>query len=404
MKNWNRNFPLTAAALLLAVQLAGCGQARTDAAEGALASQPKPVKVRRPKRMAAPLAVNASGTVEARTSVELAFRVSGRVQRVLVEEGMAVRAGQLVAEIDPGDYQLALEAAQARQAAAQAQLEKALSGSRRQELEQARIALKQAEDEYRRMKRLFDRGSLAANDFQKFEAAWQAARTRHELAVEGARREDIRAAQAELQLAKAQRETAARQVADTRLIAPISGIVARRAIDQGEMAAAGQPVISIVDLSQVNVHVAVPEADVAAVKPGQRAEVRVPALGERCFPGQVELVGVAADPASRTYTARIVLPNPDLLLRAGMIADAEISSGRLVEVLTLPGEAIVRDPQGATLVYVYYPDKGRVYGRRVEAGRVRGDEVEIESGLQGGELVVIAGQHQISEGAAVVKQ
>ena len=131
------------------------------------------------------------------------------------------------------------------------------------------------------------------------------------------------------------------------------------------------------------------------------ATVVIPSLEEREFTGKVSLVGVAADPASRTFTAKIVVPNPNGLLRAGMIAEARVQGSGMVNVLTLPGDAIVHDPQGATLVYVYSLDRKRVYARRVEVGIVRGRDVEIRAGLTGEELVVVAGQQRVREGSAV---
>ena len=109
----------------------------------------------------------------------------------------------------------------------------------------------------------------------------------------------------------------------------------------------------------------------------------------------------AAEPTSRTYPVRIRTPNPQRLLRAGMIAEARIQGDAIIEALTLPGETIVRDPQGATLVYVYFPAQNRVYARRVTVGTVYGQEVEIKSGLAASDLVVVAGQHLVREGAAV---
>jgi RND family efflux transporter MFP subunit len=167
------------------------------------------------------------------------------------------------------------------------------------------------------------------------------------------------------------------------------------------MAAPGIPLFTLVDLNPARVRVGIPESDIAGIRPGQRATVTVPALENREFQGTVELVGVAADPTSRTFSAKIVVPNPGNILRAGMIAEATVQGSDTVTAITLPGDAIVRDPQGATLVYVYFPDRKRVFARRVEAGTVRNRDVEIRSGLTGEELVVTAGQNRVRDGAAV---
>ena len=105
--------------------------------------------------------------------------------------------------------------------------------------------------------------------------------------------------------------------------------------------------------------------------------------------------------ASRTFPVKILVANPAYELRAGMVAEAEIEGDRREKVLTLPGDAVIRDPQGATFVYVYFGDKQRVYARRVQVGGAVDTEVAIVSGLSGGEKVVTSGQQLVREGALV---
>jgi multidrug efflux pump subunit AcrA (membrane-fusion protein) len=348
--------------------------------------------------------VRVSGSVEARESAEVAFQVAGRVARVLVEEGQFVRKGQLLAELDAADYLNAERIAAGDAAAARAQLAKAEAGARRQELEQARAAFEQADDEYRRMKLLADRKSLAPNDFKKIETAWRVARQRLDEAEEGARAEDKDAARAQLAKAEANLELSRKRVADTRLASPLDGVVARRLIDPGEMAGAGIPAFAILDINPVRVRAGVPEGEIGKVKAGQTARVRIPSLGGETFTGRVELVSYAAEAPSRTFPVRILVPNPRLTLRAGMVAEASIEGDATVHAITLPGEALVRDPQGATNVFVYFPDKRRVYARRVQVGGALGREVEISGGLSPGDLVVVAGQQLVREGALVAAE
>jgi RND family efflux transporter MFP subunit len=161
------------------------------------------------------------------------------------------------------------------------------------------------------------------------------------------------------------------------------------------------PVFSIVQLNPVKVRVGVPEADIGKVHPGAPAQVSVPSLGGRRFAGKVEIIGVAAEPASRTYTVKIVVPNPGPVLLAGMVAEARIFGPAKVHALTIPPEAVVPDPQGAPNVYVYSAERKRIYARRVEIGIPLGSEVEVLSGLKGDEQVVIAGQQKVREGSLV---
>jgi multidrug efflux pump subunit AcrA (membrane-fusion protein) len=348
-----------------------------------------------------PESVTASGSVEGSETTDVAFLVPGRVARVLVEEGQHVSRGQLLAELEPTDYRNAFNTATAQKEAARAEALKAEAGVRKQELEQARINFERAEDEYKRMKILLEKKSLPPNDFKKYEAAYRDSQEKYQMAVEGTRKEDLAAAVAQSHAADAQASEEGKRLSDTRLLAPISGNISMRKVDPGQSVAAGMPVFSIVDLNPVKVRVGVPEAEIGKVKFGAAAEVSAPSLGGRRFPGRVGIIGVAAEPQSRTYTVKILVPNPGPVLLAGMVAEARIVGPASIRALTIPGEAIVHDPQGAPNVYVYYPDRKRVYARRVDVGPPLGEEVEIRSGLRGDEQIVVAGQQKLREGSLV---
>jgi multidrug efflux pump subunit AcrA (membrane-fusion protein) len=367
------------------------------------ASEPAgvPVQVRTPAVVERAESVSASGSVEGSETADVAFQVSGRVARVLVEEGQHVSQGQLLAEIDPTDYRNAFNAAEAQKAAAVAVEQRADDGVRKQELEQARIEFERAEDEYQRMKFLVERKSLPPNDFQKIEAAYKAAKERYDMAQEGTRKEDRAAATAQAHAADAQASEESKRLGDTRLLAPISGSIGMRKVDPGQTVAAGMPVFTIVELNPVKVRVGVPEADIEKVHQGATAEVSAPSLDGRRFTGKVAIIGVAAEPASRTYTVKILVPNPGPVLLAGMVAEARIFGPVKIHALTIPAEAVVPDPQGAPNVYVYSPERKRVYARRVEVGQPVGKEVEILSGLRGDEQIVVAGQQKVREGSIV---
>jgi len=251
------------------------------------------------------------------------------------------------------------------------------------------------------MKFLLDRKSLPPNDFQKFEAAYKASRERYEMAREGTRKEDIATAHAQAHAAEAQASEEGKRLSDTRLVAPIPGNIGMRKVDPGQTVAAGTAVFTIVNLNPVKVRVGVPEAEIAKVHQGAAAEIVVPSLNGRRFEGKVGIIGVAAEPASRTYTVKIIVPNPGPVLLAGMVAEARIFGPTKTRVLTLPAEAIVHDPQGAPTVYVYHSDRKRVYARKVNVGPPIGAEVEIHSGLQGNEQIVVAGQQKLQEGSLV---
>jgi RND family efflux transporter, MFP subunit len=197
-------------------------------------------------------------------------------------------------------------------------------------------------------------------------------------------------------------DLAKKKLADAHLTAPISGVIARRAIEVGATVAPGRPVFTSVDLDPVRVRVGVPEGDAGRGTDGGPATVRIPAL-DASFAGRVSLIGVAADPATRSYTVEIKVPNPTRRLRAGMVAEATIQNSQTVSALMVPASAVLHDGgvTGTTIVYVLDPDASRVHARRVTTGVARGDSLEITSGIAAGDEVVVAGQQRVRDGARV---
>lgn len=307
--------------------------------------------------------VSSTGTIELRESVELAFQVSGKVTQVFIKEGDTVKANQVLAEVDPIRYKLAVDAAMTTAA-------------------EARMKAARAEDQFHRMKRLFDRKGLSPGEFKKFEAAHLASRA-------ALRRAESRAANAR------------KELTDTRLASPIKGVIASQSIASGETAVAGTPVFTVADLDLVNVRISIPEAEIGRVRAGQPATVQVPSLSQQLFEGKVESAATTADPSTGTFVVKIAVPNPRQVLRGGMPAEARIHTDVMVELIAVPAEAVVSDPQGGTLVYVYDPAPKKVFARRVETGSVYDREIEIKKGLAGDEPVVVSGQDRLADGAPV---
>jgi len=376
--------------------LAGCRHKAVLAAD-----QPVAVRLRAPNHLQEPVSVAASGSVEANLTALTAFQVGGRVARVYVEEGQFVKKGQILAELDATDYRNAYDSASGQAAAARAAVLQAKNGVRAQELEQARVDFERARDEYQRQKYLYDHQSLPALDFHKYEAAYLDAEQRYKMAQEGTRFEQKEAEIARQQAADADFSQARKRLSDCQLRAPISGFIGMKKVDVGDFVEVGNPVFSVLALDPVKVRVGVPEAQIGKVHEGARAVVTVPSLDGRSFEGKVEAVGVSADSTSRTFTTKIAVPNPEHILRSGMITESRVYSSAMINVLTVPVAAVVRDSRGVTLVYVYDSTRQRVFGRRVEVGDLAGDEVEIKSGLRPSDQLVVAGQQNVHEGSPV---
>ena len=292
----------------------------------------------------------ASGIVHANTTVDVAFEVAGKVASIGPDEGQAVRAGENIASLDPAAYRIAVE--------------------------QTSAGAERTARDRDRNRPLLAAGSISPADMDHLET--------------GARET---AAAADL---------ARKHLADTRLTAPISGVVARRSIEIGATVAPGQPAYTIVALDPMRVRVGVPESDIGRITQGAPATVRIPAL-DTSFTGRVSLIGVAADPATRSYTVEISVPNPARRLRDGMVAEASITTKAMTSAILVPAAAVLHEGtvNGATIVYVVDHDGARAHARRVTTGAARGDSLEIASGLDASDRVVVAGQQRLREGAAI---
>jgi multidrug efflux pump subunit AcrA (membrane-fusion protein) len=361
-----------------------------------------PVVIGKVQRVESNQTIFASGSVVSPDAPSTpTFLVSGKVILVGPREGEYVRKGQVLAQLDPTDFRLSVKIAQAQKDNARAAMEKAMNAVRPEALEQARIAYERAEDEYRRMKMLYELNSLAPNDFEKFRATYETAEQQYEQAKAGGQKEDKELYRAAYDQADAHLQVAAKALSDATLHAPISGYISKKLIETGDTAPAGRPVFEIVQLDTVEVNVGVPETDIHLVKIGHKASLTLPALPGQSFEGTIRIINVAADASTRTYMARISAPNPKHVLKIGMVAEARIVGDQKISMMTLPGEAIVRDNQGATMVFVYFPEQQRVHSKRVKMGAFRGTEVEVKEGLSGDESIVIAGQDHLLDGMSV---
>ena len=323
-----------------------------------------PVTVGKVQKVQERETISVSGTVNTPNSpTTVSFLVSGRVVFVGPREGDYVKRGQILASIDPTDYQLTLAAAKAQ-------------------TDMAGVEFKRAEDEHRRMKMLYDSNSLAPNDYQKFKARFESAEQQYGQSV-------------------ASEKLSRKHLSDATLCSTVSGFISKRSIEPGDTAAQGHPVFEIVQMDPLEVNVGVPETDVHLVRIGQEAEINIPALPGKQFQGTVRVLNVSADPNTRTYMTRISVPNPEHMLRVGMVAEATIRGDKVVTMAILPGDALIRDPQGATQVFVYYPDQKRVYTKRVEIGALLDNNLEIKNGLSGDEWIVMAGQMKLRNGSVV---
>jgi multidrug efflux system membrane fusion protein len=351
MPRWRVGFSLL---LLSVVSLAAC-----NGGDGA-ANGTRPVLVARPGTHQAGVTAFA-GEVRAREESPLSFRVGGNLVERRVDVGDRVKRGDLLAMLDGDDYQAQARAAQAQLAAAEAELG-------RTRADQTRFATL-GED------RLVSRSAIDAQN---------AAAT---------------AAQGQANAARANLEVARNQANYTRLSAPADGVIATRSAEAGQVVAAGQTVFTLAADGAREVAFAVPEGAVDRVAPGQPVRVELWSHPGRQWPGRVREVAPAADPASRTYAARVTVDATAGALDLGQSARVYLGddgNGRLSVPL-----AALQKVDGKTGVFVVDPGTSEVRLRAVEVGPYGQDRAPVSRGLAVDDWVVVAGGHLLRDGQKV---
>lgn len=305
------------------------------------------------------------GDVEARYSTPLSFRVGGKIVERNVRLGDTVKAGQVLARLDPSDLQRSLANAQAQLDAAQHRFVYA--------------------------KQQLDRDRAQADE--KLIAPAQLEQTQDAYASAAAQRD---AAQAQLALARNQLSYAA-------LVADHAGSITAEQADTGQNVSAGQAVYSLAWSGDIDVVCDAPESALASLAVGTAAEVTLPALPGKRFAAKVREIAPAADPASRTYRVRLTLAAPATQVRLGMtaqIAFASMQARTGPHPFTLPVTSLFHDGK-APAVWVVRAGTDTLELRRVSVGRYDERTFSVTEGLRDGERVVYQGVHTVSAGEHV---
>ena len=287
-----------------------------------------------------------SGTIEADNVVSLGFSVPGRISGVYVQEGQKVEKGQLLAVIDVTTYKNAFDIAHA--------------------------GLEQANDNFKRLNDLYQKGSLPERDFIAIKVA--------------------------VAQANANKNLAAKNLADTKLYAPFSGMITSKMTEVGATAAPGVPAFTVMKIDKVFAKASITESEISKLKIGTDAKVDIASIGET-FNGKVAIVNPSADALTRTFDVKVRLDNTENKLLPGMISNIKIETGNEVGVITVPGDAIVRDANN--LIYVYVVKENKAIKKRVSLGNFKGNEVIVTNGLQLNDKVIIAGQRNLKDGQTV---
>lgn len=340
-----------AAALLITTTLllggckAGGEEAKAKTPEEQKASDAVPVEVAKAARRAIAASYAGTATLEPRAESQVVAKTSGVALAVMVEEGQHVSAGQALVRLDPDRARLSVAQSEAQ--------------------------MRKLENSYHRAEKLVQQQLVSAADVDQLRY--------------------------DLENARAMYRMATLELSYTTVVAPISGVVASRDIKPGNFVQINSPIIRIVDGSRLEATLNVPEREIAKLKPGQVVSLQVDALPGKQFSGAVDRVAPVVDTGSGTF--RVVASfSGDQELQAGMFSRLSINYDQRADALVVPRSALLEDG-GKPAVYVVRDGKAV----RVELGLGYDDAgfVEVRTGLQPGDEVVIAGKAALREGSTV---
>lgn len=346
--------PLLVVPLIFCSLLAACGE---DARH---APSVRPAMVVQPVPAAAQMQ-SYPGEVRARLEPELAFRIGGKVSRRLVEVGERVKQGQPLAELDPQDVRLQLDAVRAQLAAAQA-------------------GLQLAKSERDRYKTLIDRQMVSRSQYDNAENSYKSAAAR-------------------LKQAQAEFDVAGNQAAYTVLRASADGVISARRVEAGQVVAAGQTVFLLAADGEREVVISLPESVIERARVGQDVSVELWSHPDQRYPGKIRELSPSADPQSRTYAARIAFSAGEQNIDLGQSARVVIENADKVP-LSVPLAAVTAEG-GKPYVWVIDPQTSTAVRTAVQIGPYGQERVSVLEGLKPGDWVVAAGVQMLQEGQQV---
>jgi HlyD family secretion protein len=367
-----------------------------------------------------------TGDIEATTEVQVYPKITAKIEEMKVDAGDSVNRGDVIALLESDELQAQLAQAEAALDVAQARWKQMEVGARPEELaqaedlvEKARATLKDTENNYQRMKVLYQQGSIAKRQFETAELSYTVAKTelnsameRLEMLREGATTEERQALWAQVNQAKAALELARIRLSYARITAPIDGTVSERFLDPGNLAVPSKPLVRIVQMDTVKVIVHFPEDQIQYMAPGIGAQLTVAAYPDKLFQGKIAKLSPTLDPETRMFSAEIKVLNKGGLLRPGMFTRVSLSVDPHPDALLVPKEAVLYREEylgnaGSSKGevrrshYIFVADQGRARMRIVVLGHESGTSVEVSQGLQGGEQIVIRGMHQLNDGSKI---
>ncbi len=333
-------------------------------------------------------------------------KVPSPIKKTFVQRGAHVKAGQLLVELENQDLAGAATESRANYAQAQATYETTANATVPQELQKADLDARAAKDAldaaqavYDNRQRLFREGAIAQKDVNDARTSLSAARTNYETAqkklqdLQGfARDQELKAAAAQRDAARGRLESAQAQLNYSRITSPIDGVVTDLPFYAGETPPSGQPVVTVMDTSQVIARTHVAPAEAAELKVGDEATIVGP--GGIPYPAKVSQVSPALDAANSTVEVWVQADNTDGALRPGASVKVEMIAQTVSNALVIPDKAVLTSPAGATFAIVI--DQNNVpHRRKITVGIRDSGKAQVTDGLDSGQRVATTGAFEL---------
>lgn len=414
MSDFDRKLSLRCgAATLLAMSLAMIAACSGAAKE---AEQPVPVEIVSVQKATLHQTITADAVLFPIAQSALVPKISAPVKKFLVNRGSRVRAGELLAVLENRDLAAAAQDSKGTFDQAQATYETTTAADLPQELQKAQLDTQAAKQQfdaqqkvYDSRKDLFTQGALPRKELDQSAVDLVNARNQYELAQKHldalnavGKQQTLKSAKGQLESAQGKYQGATAQLGYSEIRSPINGVVTDRPLYPGEMAAAGTPLLIVMDASQVTARAHIPQQVAALLKIGDAAGI-VAAGFDKPIPAKVSLVSPALDPNSTTVEIWVQAKNPSARLKPGSSVQVSITARTVADALAIPADALLTAQDATTSVMVAGPD-GQAHQKEVKVGIRDGDRIQVVEGLQPGDRIVGSGAYGLPDNSKITPQ
>jgi HlyD family secretion protein len=389
--------------LAFAASIAGCGAAEKEKEPVAT------VEAAPPERAAISEIVSAEAVIYPVQQSIITPKITSTIREFQVQRGSKVHKGQLLAILENADLAAAAEQSKGEFEQAEAGYSTTVEAGVPQQMQKAELDAASAKAGYEAQqkvygsrKELFQQGALPRRDLDAAQVALAQAKTQSDVAERQladlqrlGEREALKSAKGQLAAAKGKLMGSAAALSYSEIRSPIDGVVTDRPQYAGELAAANQPLMTLMDLSKLIAKAHISRVEAAALKVGDSAEVRTAGVDDAIH-GRVSLVSPALDPGSTTIEVWVEVAKPDARLKPGMTAEVSMLAKTIKDALVVPSSAVFKTPEGEDYVMVAGSDE-HAHRKIIRVGIRNGDRVQIVSGLDAGEKVIASGGYGLPD-------